>query len=52
MDQVRAVTSAEFGRAVRRAREQRGLHQANLAERLGVTRMTVSAMGNTDREFI
>lgn len=44
MDQARAVTSAEFGRAVRRARERRGLHQADLAERLGVTRMTVSRL--------
>lgn len=44
MDQMRAVTSAEFGRAVRRARELRGMHQADLAERLGVTRMTVSRL--------
>ncbi|MGW5385574.1 helix-turn-helix transcriptional regulator [Nocardia sp. NPDC003963] len=44
MDHVRAVTPAEFGRAVRRARERRGLHQADLAERLGVTRMTVSRL--------
>ncbi|MGW4635947.1 helix-turn-helix transcriptional regulator [Nocardia sp. NPDC004415] len=44
MDHVRAVTPAEFGQAVRHAREQRGLHQAELAERLGVTRMTVSRL--------
>lgn len=44
MDQTRAVTPVEFGHAVRRARERRGLHQADLAERLGVTRMTVSRL--------
>lgn len=44
MDHMRAVTSLEFGQAVRRAREHRGLHQADLAERLGVTRMTVSRL--------
>ncbi|WP_107654085.1 helix-turn-helix transcriptional regulator [Nocardia suismassiliense] len=44
MDFARAVTSGEFGQAVRRAREQRGLNQADLAERLGVTRMTVSRL--------
>lgn len=44
MDHVRAVTPLEFGQAVRHARERRGLHQTDLAERLGVTRMTVSRL--------
>ncbi|MEV0763759.1 helix-turn-helix transcriptional regulator [Nocardia sp. NPDC050435] len=38
------MTPTEFGHAVRHAREERGLHQADLAERLGVTRMTVSRL--------
>ncbi|GGK65729.1 helix-turn-helix transcriptional regulator [Nocardia camponoti] len=44
MDQLRALTAGELGQAVRRAREQRGLQQAELAERVGVTRMTVSRL--------
>jgi transcriptional regulator with XRE-family HTH domain len=33
-----------LGRAIRDARRSRGLQQADLAERLGVSRMTVSRM--------
>jgi HTH-type transcriptional regulator / antitoxin HipB len=36
--------TAEFGASVRRARHQKGLRQDELAERLGVTRMTVSRL--------
>jgi HTH-type transcriptional regulator/antitoxin HipB len=39
-----AVDAAELGSAVRRARSARGLQQAQLAEILGVSRMTVSRM--------
>jgi HTH-type transcriptional regulator / antitoxin HipB len=36
--------TAELGMRVRRARQEKGLHQEELAERLGVTRMTVSRL--------
>lgn len=44
MDHWRAYTPEEFGEAVRRARKSKGWHQADLAEILGVTRMTVSRL--------
>lgn len=44
MDHWRAWTPAEFGEAVRRARKSKGWQQADLAEILGVTRMTVSRL--------
>ncbi|MFV0494094.1 helix-turn-helix transcriptional regulator [Mycobacterium sp.] len=40
--------SAALGRAIRDARRGRGLQQADLAERLGVSRMTVSRMERGD----
>lgn len=39
-----AYDTAEFGEAVRRARRQAEFTQAHLAERLGVTRMTISRL--------
>lgn len=39
-----SVTAEEFGRAIRHAREEKGWQQLDLAERLGVTRMTVSRL--------
>jgi transcriptional regulator with XRE-family HTH domain len=36
--------TVEFGAHVRRARQQKGLRQEELADRLGVTRMTVSRL--------
>ena len=39
-----AYDTAEFGEAVRRARRQATYTQAQLAERLGVTRMTISRL--------
>lgn len=44
MDHWRAWTPSEFGAAVRRARRARGWQQAELAETLGVSRMTVSRL--------
>jgi HTH-type transcriptional regulator/antitoxin HipB len=40
--------TAEFGDSVRRVRNDQGLTQAELAERLGVTRMTVSRLERGD----
>jgi transcriptional regulator with XRE-family HTH domain len=34
----------EFGEQIRRARQEKGLQQDELADRLGVTRMTVSRL--------
>jgi len=39
-----ALDSAEFGSAIRRARQGRSLLQADLAARLGVSRMTISRL--------
>jgi HTH-type transcriptional regulator/antitoxin HipB len=39
-----ALDSAELGAAVRRARIARGLQQVDLADLLGVSRMTVSRL--------
>ncbi|MCV7042838.1 transcriptional regulator [Mycolicibacterium moriokaense] len=36
--------TVEFGEQIRRARLQKGLQQEELADRLGVTRMTVSRL--------
>lgn len=36
--------TAEFGEHVRRARQARGFHQDELANRIGVTRMTISRL--------
>jgi HTH-type transcriptional regulator/antitoxin HipB len=36
--------TAEFGTHVRRARQAKGLRQEELADRIGVTRMTVSRL--------
>ncbi|WP_183093108.1 helix-turn-helix transcriptional regulator [Nocardioides stalactiti] len=44
MNHWRAWTSVELGEAVRRARKLKGWQQADLAELLGVTRMTVSRL--------
>ncbi|WP_254205845.1 helix-turn-helix transcriptional regulator [Nocardia alni] len=49
MNHSRAVTATEFGQAVRWAREERKLQQTDLAERLGVTRMTVSRLERGER---
>ncbi len=49
MNHARAVTAADFGQAVRWARQERELQQADLAERLGVTRMTVSRLERGER---
>lgn len=40
--------TAELGERVRRARQEKGLRQDELAERLGVTRMTVSRLERGD----
>lgn len=37
-------TATEFGEHVRRARQDKGLHQDDLADRIGVTRMTISRL--------
>jgi transcriptional regulator with XRE-family HTH domain len=39
-----AYDAGEFGDAVRRVRHEKGLTQTQLAERLGVSRMTVSRL--------
>jgi transcriptional regulator with XRE-family HTH domain len=39
-----AYDAGEFGEAVRRARREKGLTQTQLAERLGVSRTTVSRL--------
>ena len=39
-----AYDARDLGRVIRRARVERGLTQAELAERLGVNRMTVSRL--------
>ncbi len=44
MSHARVLTVADLGAAVRRARLERGLQQVELADRLGVTRMTVSRL--------
>lgn len=44
MNHWSALTSAEFGAAIRHVRKQRGWQQADLAEVLGVGRMTVSRL--------
>jgi HTH-type transcriptional regulator / antitoxin HipB len=36
--------TAELGERVRRARQGRGFHQDELADRIGVTRMTISRL--------
>jgi transcriptional regulator with XRE-family HTH domain len=36
--------TAELGEHLRRARQERGLQQDQLAERIGVTRMTISRL--------
>lgn len=36
--------TAELGERIRSLRREKGLHQGELAERLGVTRMTVSRL--------
>jgi len=36
--------SAELGERLRRARQEKGLHQDELADRIGVTRMTISRL--------
>ncbi len=43
-----AHTSAELGAAIRAARQSKGIRQGDLAEILGVSRMTVSRMENGD----
>lgn len=37
-------TAAELGEHLRRARQDKGLHQDELADRIGVTRMTISRL--------
>lgn len=37
-------TAAELGDHLRRARQDKGLHQSDLADRIGVTRMTISRL--------
>lgn len=44
MHHIRALTAADLGQAIRRARAGRGLRQDELAERIGVTRMTISRL--------
>ena len=44
MNHWRAVTPEEFGAAVRRARKGKGWQQSDLADLLGVTRMTISRL--------
>ena len=46
MDHVAALVydTAELGEHIRRARLKKGLQQGELADRLGVTRMTVSRL--------
>ena len=46
MNHVAALVydTAEFGEQIRRARLEKGLQQDELADRLGVTRMTVSRL--------
>lgn len=44
MHHVRAFTAADLGQAIRRARASRDLRQDELAERIGVTRMTISRL--------
>lgn len=44
MNLARMVTAEELGQSIRRAREARGWQQADLAERVGVARMTVSRL--------
>ena len=44
MNHYRAVNAEEFGQAVRQSRVARGFQQAELADRIGVTRMTVSRL--------
>jgi HTH-type transcriptional regulator/antitoxin HipB len=39
-----AYDTAELGAHVRRARQEKGLRQEELADRIGVTRMTVSRL--------
>lgn len=48
MDHWKAWTPLEFGEAVRRARKTKGWQQAELAEILGVGRMTVSRLERGD----
>jgi HTH-type transcriptional regulator/antitoxin HipB len=43
-----AYDASDLGAVVRRIRTERGLTQADLAERLGVTRMTVSRLEHGD----
>lgn len=43
-----AYDTTEFGQAVRRARRDARFTQAHLAERLGVTRMTISRLEHGD----
>jgi len=44
MNLRRVVTAQDLGLAVRAARHAKGLDQAELAERCGVTRMTISRL--------
>jgi HTH-type transcriptional regulator/antitoxin HipB len=43
-----AYDPAELGEAIRRVRRERGLTQAELADRLGVGRMTISRLESGD----
>lgn len=44
MHHWRAITAGDLGRAIRDARASRGFQQIELAERVGVTRMTISRL--------
>ncbi|WP_375430384.1 multiprotein-bridging factor 1 family protein [uncultured Friedmanniella sp.] len=44
MDHRRAVTAEDLGRAVRWARQEKGIDQAELAMRCNVSRMTISRL--------
>lgn len=44
MNHRAVVTAVELGQSIREARIERGLQQADLAERVGVSRMTISRL--------
>ncbi len=48
MNLSRALTATDFGESVRRVRKTRGFRQDELAERTGVTRMTISRLERGD----
>lgn len=48
MNHTRALTGTDLGESVRRVRKARGFRQVELAERTGVTRMTISRLERGD----